>query len=110
MKWLVTPAVMVMNRLTYPAKFAVIAVLFTVPLLLVSLFLTRELNDRIQFARQELHGNEYLRPLRDLMESLQHRRRVHCRADNTLMREQELQEELQQRIADVEGCNQKLGT
>ncbi len=100
---------MVMNRLTYPAKFAVIAVLFTVPLLLVSLFLTRELNDRIQFARQELHGNEYLRPLRDLMESLQHRRRVHCRADNALIREQELQEELQQRIADVEACNQKLG-
>ncbi len=101
---------MVMNRLTYPAKFAVIAVLFTVPLLLVSLFLTRELNDRIQFARQELHGNEYLRPLRDLMESLQHRRRVHCRVDNTFIREQELQEELQQRIAEVDSHNQKLGT
>lgn len=109
MKWLVTPAVMVMNRLTYPAKFAVIAVLFTVPLLLVSLFLTRELNDRIQFARQELHGNEYLRPLRDLMECLQYRRRVHCRADNTLIRESELQEELHRKIGAVDECNQKLG-
>lgn len=109
MKWLVNPAVMVMNRLTYPAKFAVIAVLFTVPLLLVSLFLTRELNDRIQFAHQELYGNEYVRPLRDLMECLQHQRRVYCRTGNDVVDVSMLQQELNQKIAVVDDYDRMLG-
>ena len=76
-----SPAVKAMNRFAYPGKFAVIAVLFTLPLLLVSLFLTRELNDRIQFTRTELHGNEYLRALRDVARSLQRQRFILCRSD-----------------------------
>jgi hypothetical protein len=63
-----TPAVALMNRLTYPGKFAVIGVLFLIPLTLISVFLTRELNERIQFAQSELQGNELLKPLRRLAE------------------------------------------
>lgn len=71
MNRLFAPAVLLMNRLTYPGKFSVIAVLFTIPLILIGIFLTRELNDRIQFARREIQGNELLQPLRRLMASLQ---------------------------------------
>lgn len=79
-----TPAVTAMNRLAYSGKFAVIAVLFTVPLVLVSLFLTWELNDRIQFSRRELLGNKYLRSLRGVLQTLQDQRSAECRNDGSI--------------------------
>ena len=99
-----------MNRLTYPAKFAVIAVLFTVPLLLVCLFLTRELNERIQFTRQELCGNEYLHPLRNLTVVLQRHRRIYCRVDGVRVDAAQLSAELAQSIAAVDDIDRKWGT
>ena len=106
---LFSPAVSAMNRLTYPAKFAAIAVLFTVPLLLVCLFLTREVNDRIQFARQELSGTEYLRPLRAVMEALQRQRRIVCRGDSQAKLATEQTDELDRALLIADAVNQKLG-
>ncbi len=110
MRHLFSPAVAAMNRLAYPSKFAVIAVLFTVPLLLVCLFLTRELNERIQFARQELHGNEYLRPLRDLTDVLQRQRRAHCRHDSPLATDAALADDLNSVIQSIRVVDRELGT
>jgi signal transduction histidine kinase/DNA-binding response OmpR family regulator len=66
--WLLAPAIAVMNRLRYPQKFALISVLFVLPLALVMYLLVSEINDRIEFAGKELRGDEYLRPLRALFE------------------------------------------
>jgi signal transduction histidine kinase/DNA-binding response OmpR family regulator/HPt (histidine-containing phosphotransfer) domain-containing protein len=107
---LFAPAVSAMNRLTYPAKFAVIAVLFTVPLLLVCLFLTRELNERIQFTRQELYGNEYLHPLRNLMVVLQGQRRIYGRVDDPRIDAARLSIELAQSISAIDDIDRKWGT
>jgi signal transduction histidine kinase/DNA-binding response OmpR family regulator/HPt (histidine-containing phosphotransfer) domain-containing protein len=111
MNRLFSPAVAFMNRLVYPGKFAVIAVLFTVPLLLVSLFLTRELNDRNQFALRELTGNEYLRPLRVLMEVLQRQRRMHCRIDAPISGDQQaaLADQLELALRSVQETDHALG-
>ncbi len=105
------PAVTVMNRLAYPGKFAVIAVLFTVPLLLVSLFLTRELHDRIQFAVRELEGNEYLRPLRVLTEVLQHQRHVQCRVDGSAANDADaaVADQLDRALRSVEAIDHVVG-
>src|SRR5206468_1917514 len=65
---LFAPAVAVMNRLTYPQKFALISALFLLPLGLVMYLLTSEIDDRIEFARKEMLGVRYLRPLRALYE------------------------------------------
>lgn len=65
---LLKPATSVMDRLTYPRKFALISMLFAVPLALVLYFLISEINERIAFSAKELKGTEYLRPVRALLE------------------------------------------
>jgi hypothetical protein len=62
------PAVAVMNRLTYPGKFALISLLFAVPLTLFLYFLLSASNENIGFAQKESQGARYLRPLRQLLE------------------------------------------
>ena len=62
------PALFVMNRLRYPQKFAVISLLFALPLGFVLYLLLSEINDRIAFAHKEILGAQYLRPLRGLLE------------------------------------------
>jgi PAS domain S-box-containing protein len=59
-----------MDRLTYPRKFALISMLFAVPLALVLYFLLSEINERIAFSAKELEGTQYLRPLRALLEQV----------------------------------------
>jgi PAS domain S-box-containing protein len=65
---LFAPAIALMNRLTYPRKFALISLLFVLPLALVMHVLISEIDGRIEFARKELAGNRYLRPLRTMLE------------------------------------------
>ena len=60
------PARWVMDRLTYPRKFALVSLLFVLPLAAVLYFLLAEINTRADFARTELLGTRYLRQARDL--------------------------------------------
>ena len=69
---LLSPAMTVMNRLKYPQKFALISLLFALPLALVMYFFVSEINDRIEFSRKEIEGDRYLRPLRGLLEHVVH--------------------------------------
>ena len=65
---LLAPARALMDRLSYPRKFALISVLFALPLAVVMYLLVSEINDRIEFASKEILGDRYLRPLRNLQE------------------------------------------
>ena len=67
---ILSAAVAVMNRLTYPRKFALISLLFAVPLSWVTYQLFSKIDKRINFARKELLGTEYLRPLQKLLVSV----------------------------------------
>src|SRR5690348_16314593 len=62
------PGVALMNRLRYPRKFALISMLFILPLALVLTLLFQDMNTRIVFARVERVGVQYLRPLRLLLD------------------------------------------
>jgi signal transduction histidine kinase/HPt (histidine-containing phosphotransfer) domain-containing protein len=70
MNRLLTPAVVLMQRLRYAPKFLLLSLLIAVPLgLLTALWLT-ELGKRLDNARQELRGVEYLTALRGVLEPL----------------------------------------
>ena len=70
MNTLFRPAVYLMNNLRYPRKFALISVIFLVPLALVSFFFVTEVKSSIDIAQKEKDGNAYLRPLRKLLEDM----------------------------------------
>ena len=64
------PAIGLINRLRYPHKFALISFFFALPLALTIYFYVSETGERIDFARREMQGNAYLRPLQKLVEQL----------------------------------------
>src|SRR5579859_3499779 len=66
MRQLFHPAIRLMNRLPYPQKFALISLLFALPLGLVLWLFFGEITSQVAFARKELAGTTYLRPLRHL--------------------------------------------
>jgi sigma-B regulation protein RsbU (phosphoserine phosphatase) len=57
-----------MDRLSYPKKFALISILFALPLAVVMYLLLSEINQRIESTYREMLGGRYLRPLRNLHE------------------------------------------
>lgn len=67
---LINPAVLLMKNLKYPQKFSLISCIFALPLILLMYLLLSEINSRIDFARKEIYGNQYLRPLRQLREHI----------------------------------------
>jgi signal transduction histidine kinase/DNA-binding NarL/FixJ family response regulator len=64
------PGVALMNRLRYPQKFAVVSLVFALPLALMMYLWLAEIGDRLEFARKERVGVEYVVALRQLLEPL----------------------------------------
>src|SRR5512140_1987971 len=62
------PAIWLMNRLKFPRKFALISLLFVLPLALVMALLILQINSNIALAQKELDGTAYLRPARNLLQ------------------------------------------
>src|SRR5690242_8078735 len=67
MSKLFMPAIVLMNRLRYPFKFALIGGLFLMPLTVVSYFFQKEINQGIEFATLEQQGAAYDRPVTQLL-------------------------------------------
>ena len=65
------PAVALMNRLGYRRKFALISLLFALPLALFLFFVISESHTWIAFAEKERHGLEYNGHLRGLFDALE---------------------------------------
>lgn len=62
------PAIHLMNRLRFPQKFALISLLFALPLALVMLLLVIRVNASIDFTSAEQDGTAYLRALQAFSE------------------------------------------
>jgi methyl-accepting chemotaxis protein len=61
------------------AKLAAIALVFTIPLATTTWFLLEEQSIKIEFARSELRGDEYLRPASELLQAVTaHRSALHA--------------------------------
>ncbi len=65
-----SPAIGLMNRLSFPQKFGLISFFFAIPLVLSLFFLTSRIQQQIELARLEIQGVEYLIPLHALNEEL----------------------------------------
>lgn len=63
-----SPAVRLMNRLKFPQKFALVSLLFIVPLALAMTLLIVRINASVDFASKERDGIVYLRALRSFYE------------------------------------------
>ncbi|MBW4508995.1 MAG: SpoIIE family protein phosphatase [Scytonematopsis contorta HA4267-MV1] len=59
-----------LNRLKYPQKFFLISCVFILPISLLMYLLITEIQSRSDFAKKEIYGNTYLRPLRELREDI----------------------------------------
>jgi PAS domain S-box-containing protein len=69
------PAVQLMNRLSYPRKFAAAGMLFALPLVFVTSQYIAMLNERVEISQRELAGNRAVRVLVPLWQALcEHRR------------------------------------
>ena len=81
MKRVLEPAVTLMNRLRYPQKFALISLLFAIPIgLMMTLWLV-ELHNRMAFAASERDGLEYVAALGHVIEPLERTRGLRLLAD-----------------------------
>jgi len=67
---LLGPGVALMNRLRFPQKFAVISLLFALPLGFMMYLWLDEIQERLAFARKERAGLEYVLALRHVLEPL----------------------------------------
>lgn len=65
---LLRPAVALMNRLKFPQKFAVISVLFGMPLAVMMGVLIVDIHQGIAFTAREQTGTQLVRPLRQVLE------------------------------------------
>jgi PAS domain S-box-containing protein len=66
-----TPAVGLMNRLTYPRKFILISVVFAIPLALVTVLLFNKLNYSLDTTRRQIEGLRYLAAVQPLFRAVQ---------------------------------------
>ena len=113
MKRLLEPAVTLMNRLSYPQKFALISLLFAIPIgLMMSLWLV-ELHTRMAFAAAERRGLEYVVALGHVIEPLESSRglRLLVDAGDESARERLDQERINIAVAAirVDAVNERLG-
>jgi methyl-accepting chemotaxis protein len=67
-------AILLLNRLTYSQKIIVIAAVFVVPMVMLTYQLAAHLEADINLTRQELRGNDYLRPTLALFQHVQQHR------------------------------------
>ena len=106
LRYLFDPAVQLMNRLSYPRKFAMAGMLFALPLVFVTSQYIAMLNERVEVCQQELAGNRAVRLMVPFWRALcEHRRLVtQARASHDAAEDAAhhwLREELQVHLAAV---------
>ena len=74
MKALLAPGMALFGKIKYPAKFAIISLIYTVPLLIISGVIISSLSKEINFLEDEQKGIQYINSLRQLIQHIpQHR-------------------------------------
>ncbi|MGE0546215.1 MAG: methyl-accepting chemotaxis protein [Kofleriaceae bacterium] len=102
----------VLNRLRIWQKLFVVGLMFLVPLGVTTFFLLDEKRIKIDFARQELYGDEYLRPCARLLENaVRHRSlsRRAARGEATGTELTDVQRRIDNAIAELNSVQERLG-
>ena len=110
---MLSPIISLMNRLTYPKKFALIAAVMAIPLIVLSGMLLSEINASIAFDEQERLGMQYVKALRPIMMHLpQHRGMMNAMLNgNNALRADLLKnrEQIEKDIQAMDTANATLG-
>jgi len=92
------PTIALMQRLNFKRRIALIGAAFALPLLFVAYQLNAKLQADITFTRQELKGNECLKPLLPLIQHLQQHRGA---SDGYLSGDRTFKETMAQKQAEI---------
>jgi signal transduction histidine kinase/HPt (histidine-containing phosphotransfer) domain-containing protein len=113
MKRMLEPAVTLMNRLRYPQKFALISLLFAIPIALMMALWLVELHHRMSFTARERSGLELVVALRHVLEPLETSRALRplAEAGDPDARERLAKEQVSLAAAatSVDAVNERLG-
>ncbi|MGE3548044.1 MAG: methyl-accepting chemotaxis protein, partial [Kofleriaceae bacterium] len=102
----------VLNRLRIWQKLLVVGLMFLVPLGVTTFFLLDEKRIKIDFARQELYGDEYIRPCARLLENAVRHRSLSRRAlrgDQVATELGDVERRVDNAIAELSNVQERLG-
>lgn len=112
MRALIAPAVALMNRLKYPQKFVLIALLLVLPLGWVLNQYVGIANERIAFSAKERVGIEYLEPVSSMLQSMQ----MHMALSAAVRQDSSYRDELDalavqidEQVAAVDSVDRRIG-
>ncbi|TFE26667.1 methyl-accepting chemotaxis protein [Cohnella luojiensis] len=101
------PALIILNSLRYAYKFILIGILILIPLAVTMYYLVVELNKGYDFAYDERTGVEYNLALHAVMTAMDEHRRLVVLGDGQA---KAAESEVDQKIADMDKINLKLGS
>ncbi len=106
------PATILMDRVRYPVKFAIIFLIVLIPLVILSLNMITTINDDISFLQNERSGLTYIKSVRQPMEYIQQHRGMTAAYLNgsTEFRERIMQKRMivDQKLAELKEVDVKL--
>ena len=112
MKKLITPAVKLMNNLTFNQKFTSVSILLILSIAAMALYFITTTNERIDFNSKESDGVAYNAPVKNLMIHLQEHRETTYQLLNgqtsTNKKLYELQNEIAKDIESIDNIDKKL--
>jgi signal transduction histidine kinase len=107
------PAILLMNRLNYLQKFAIVALLLLLPSIGLLYILTTQINEDISFSSKELTGISYNTSLRHFLNSAQEHREVTLQfsmGDSTVMdRIKATQTRVEEAILSIDSVDSQYG-
>jgi hypothetical protein len=90
-------------------KLVIICAAFTIPLALTTYFLLEEKRIKIDFAQQELYGDEYLRPLSRLLDDVAAHRTLVAMGDTASPRLAAVEQRIEDEMSELLRIDRRLG-
>ncbi|HHY71713.1 MAG TPA: methyl-accepting chemotaxis protein [Bacillus bacterium] len=114
MKWMFAPGIYLINKFKYSGKFAILAFIVLVPLILLSYFLLMEINNDIHDAQDAVDGANYNNELKTFLQYMQQHRGMssgYLNGDQTFKALiEEKQKQLTNEITKIDQIDKVVGT
>jgi diguanylate cyclase (GGDEF)-like protein/PAS domain S-box-containing protein len=114
MNSILSPAVTLMKKLKYPHKFALIGVIFLLPISVMLFLLISDMKDKIDFKEKEKLGIEYTLHLKNLVADIQQHRgmtNAYLSGDESFKEELAMKKsQIELKIEQLDVIDKKLGT
>ena len=112
MNFLISPAIALMDKLRYPAKFALLFTIVLIPMLFMAGTLVKQFQAESRYLEQERHGLRYIAALRKPIEHIQQHRGMTNAFRNGAEQFRERifskRQEIDSYFADLEGVDREL--